>query len=69
LYQPGRRDEKAMLLGRSNQDPRPLMQFIVEDIIDRFIKHRGFAPKLIIVFRNGCSEGQFTNVSGRFLLI
>lgn len=52
IYQETRRDEKV-----------DVMQTIIEKILDRYNKNRGTTPKCIVVYRNGCSEGQFRDVS------
>uniref|UniRef100_A0A914DM11 Piwi domain-containing protein n=1 Tax=Acrobeloides nanus TaxID=290746 RepID=A0A914DM11_9BILA len=62
VYQPARRDEKVAILSRSRDESRPLLQDVVETIITRFQKNRKFLPEKIVIYRNGCSEGQFANV-------
>lgn len=62
VFQPARRDEKVVHSCRSNQETVPLCQEIFETILTRFQKNRGFLPNRIVVYRNGCSDGQFANV-------
>ena len=51
-----------MLIQRGDDD-RLLLQDIIETIIERFQKNRGYLPARVVVYRNGCSEGQYANVS------
>ncbi|CAD5235548.1 unnamed protein product [Bursaphelenchus xylophilus] len=51
LFQESRRDEKISII-----------DMILKTVIDRYNKHRGKMPRRIIIYRNGCSEGQFTSV-------
>lgn len=32
---------------------------IIVEVFERFRKNRGFYPEKLVIFRNGCSEGQF----------
>uniref|UniRef100_A0A914BXC5 Piwi domain-containing protein n=1 Tax=Acrobeloides nanus TaxID=290746 RepID=A0A914BXC5_9BILA len=51
VFQETRRDEKV-----------DVMKDIITKILDRYIKNRNAAPKCVIIYRNGCSEGQFGDV-------
>uniref|UniRef100_A0A914EJ68 Piwi domain-containing protein n=1 Tax=Acrobeloides nanus TaxID=290746 RepID=A0A914EJ68_9BILA len=61
VFQTPSRDEKVMLIQRGDDD-RLLLQDIIETIIERFQKNRGYLPSRVVVYRNGCSEGQYANV-------
>jgi eukaryotic translation initiation factor 2C len=50
-FQEAQRDEKLDVLVR-----------IVNDCVGRFRQARGHMPSSIVIYRNGCSEGQFKNI-------
>jgi len=63
VYQPAGRDEKVTLFSRNPlEDEKPVLQDIIETILTRFKKNRGKLPSKVIVYRNGCSEGQFADI-------
>ncbi|CAD5228896.1 unnamed protein product [Bursaphelenchus okinawaensis] len=51
LYQESRRDEKISIIDS-----------ILKTVVERYNKHRGKMPERLFIYRNGCSEGQFTSV-------
>jgi len=50
-FQAPQRDEKTSVITE-----------IVSRSMQKYIKNRGFPPEHVILFRNGCSEGQFRMV-------
>lgn len=40
---------------------------IVSRCVEKYQKNRGHLPEQVILFRNGCSEGQFRMVKSRLL--
>lgn len=60
VFQPQGRDEK--MAATSTREGIPILQDIVENILERLKTNRNVAPKHVVVYRNGCSEGQFANI-------
>ncbi|KAK0411506.1 hypothetical protein QR680_005683 [Steinernema hermaphroditum] len=58
LFQQPRRDEKISI-----------MQPLLRSFINMFIENRGTAPKSIVVYRNGASEGQYKDILDLELLM
>ncbi|KAH7723531.1 WAGO-2 protein [Aphelenchoides avenae] len=50
-FRESRRDEKTKIIRK-----------IVASCIEKFMHNRRAEPKHVIIYRNGCSEGQFTNI-------
>jgi len=63
VFQPASRDEKVMPHGRNIEESEVLLlQDLIQTSIKRYKLNKRPPLKKMIVYRNGCSEGQYHNV-------